>query len=135
MIFVYGVYRYNIKDYLPYKFCLAKTIKAFILVTVLWAACICILNYPALANAVFLSVAFWSLAYVIYYMFKDSKKQCYKTFVILILCIISVMFWAFYFQMFMSLTLFIARVVEPKLFGIPCPPPYYIAIQIASGST
>ena len=39
------------------------------------------------------------------------------------------MFWAFYFQMFMSLTLFISRVVQPQLFGINFPPPYYVSIQ------
>ena len=39
------------------------------------------------------------------------------------------MWWAFYFQMFLSLTLFIIRVVKPTLAGIPFPPPYYVAIQ------
>jgi POT family proton-dependent oligopeptide transporter len=55
--------------------------------------------------------------------------QAKQTLVILLLCIISVTFWAFYFQMFLSLTLFISRVVKPTLFGISFTPPYYVGIQ------
>jgi len=39
------------------------------------------------------------------------------------------MFWAFYFQMFLSWTLLISRIVEPELFGINFPAPYYVSIQ------
>jgi POT family proton-dependent oligopeptide transporter len=78
---------------------------------------------------VFIAVAALSLAYLIYCATNETTMQARQTMVILLLCIISVMFWAFYFQMFLSLTLFIARVVQPTLFGVQFTPPYYVGIQ------
>ena len=60
---------------------------------------------------------------------QETGLQAKNTIVIGLLCLISVMFWAFYFQMFMSLTLFILRVVRPTVFGLAFPPPYYVGIQ------
>jgi POT family proton-dependent oligopeptide transporter len=69
------------------------------------------------------------LTYLISTTKREAPKQAGQTMVIGLLCIISVLFWAFYFQMFMSLILFLARVVQPDLFGIPFPPPYYVGVQ------
>jgi POT family proton-dependent oligopeptide transporter len=82
-----------------------------------------------LANTIFVTVVILSLGYILSCIYKEPKYQAKQTAVILFLCLVSAMFWAFYFQMFLSLTLFIARVVKPTLFGIPCPAPYYVAIQ------
>ena len=77
-----------------------------------------ILSYPIFANSAFSAVVLLSLLYLIYSIKRESPEQARQNIVIGLLCIISVLFWAFYFQMFMSLTLFISRVVEPKLLGI-----------------
>ncbi len=129
LTFVHGMYRYRIKDYHPYQFSWKKTFQAALLVTSLWGSSWGIMLFPKLADGVFLAVAFFSLVYVLSCIYKEPKAQAKRTSVILLLCFISVMFWAFYFQMFLSLTLFIARVAEPTLFGVPCPPPYYVAVQ------
>ncbi|TAL61308.1 MAG: MFS transporter [Legionella sp.] len=129
MVFLFGIYHYRIQDYNPFTFKIENIILASVLMTGLWGLSFYILSYPKLANLMFGFVVFISASYILYSVNRETTKQSRQTLVIGLLCIISVMFWAFYFQMFMSLTLFIARVVEPTLFGINFPPPYYITIQ------
>ncbi|WP_084273710.1 peptide MFS transporter [Legionella fairfieldensis] len=128
-VFVYGVHYYKIADYLPYEFRLIKLLKATGLMAALWLIAFYIFNYPIFADAAFAGVVFLSLTYLIFSIIREPAQQARQTAVIGLLCIISVLFWAFYFQMFMSLTLFIARVVRPTLFGINFPPPYYVGVQ------
>lgn len=129
LTFAWGIHRYRIADYHPYQFDLKKIFQAGLMVFLLWGSAWFIMTAPKLADGIFFTVVVCSLAYILTCIYKEPKEQAKQTTVILLLCFISVMFWAFYFQMFLSLTLFIVRVVEPTLFGIPCPPPYYVAIQ------
>jgi POT family proton-dependent oligopeptide transporter len=69
------------------------------------------------------------MIFMLYSSYHEERVQAYQTLAILCLCIISVMFWAFYFQMFLSLVLFISRLVNPKFISISFPPPYYVAIE------
>ncbi|WP_131753195.1 peptide MFS transporter [Legionella feeleii] len=128
-VFVFGVYIYHIADYHPFEFRIDKLIKSILMMIFLWLVSFLILEYPIFADSAFGGVVLLSLGYLIYCAKRETAQQARQTVVIGLLCIISVMFWAFYFQMFMSLTLFISRVVEPKLFGIQFPPPYYVGIQ------
>jgi POT family proton-dependent oligopeptide transporter len=128
-VFAFGAYHYKIADYHAYQFKLSKACKAAGLMIGLWLMSFYILNNPIFANSAFTVVVLLSLAYLIYSIKNESPVQARQNIVIGLLCIISVMFWAFYFQMFMSLTLFISRVVDPQLFGINFPPPYYVSIQ------
>ncbi|MFT4058417.1 MAG: oligopeptide:H+ symporter [Legionella sp.] len=128
-VFSFGIKIYKIKDYNPFVFSYKKIITAFVLMTFLWSLSFFILNWPQLANVVFGLVVLFSAGYILYAVSEENANQSRQTLVIGLLCIISVVFWAFYFQIFMSLTLFIARVVEPKFFGIQFPAPYYVAIQ------
>lgn len=129
LTFLFGIYRYRIQDYHPYIFDYKKTVHALLLMSLLWLASFYILNYPALADVVFCVVVLFSCVYFVYCIKCEPKEQGRQTIVIALLCIISVMFWAFYFQMFLSFTLFIVRVVEPTLFGFQFPPPFYVGIQ------
>lgn len=129
LTFVQGVYRYQITDYQPYQYQFKKWALAALIMLLLWIASFYILNYPAIANRVFLSVVLLSLFYLLYSAKTEGTMQSRQTLVIILLCIISVTFWAFYFQMFLSLTLFISRVVQPTLFGIALTPPCYVGIQ------
>ncbi len=129
LTFAFGIYRYRIADYHPYQFNLKKIFQAAFMVFALWGSAWFIMVSPKLADGIFLTVVCFSLVYLIACIYREPKKQAKQTAVILLLCLISAMFWAFYFQMFLSLTLFIARVVKPTLWGMPCPPPYYVAIQ------
>ncbi|HRD68704.1 MAG TPA: peptide MFS transporter [Legionella sp.] len=129
LVFVYGMIQYKIKDYNPFVFEYKKISAAFGLLIALWALSFYILSSPELANVLFGLVGLFSASYILYSVNKENTYQSRQTLVIGLLCIISVMFWAFYFQMFMSLTLFIARVVKPTFAGIQFPPPYYVTIQ------
>ncbi len=88
-----------------------------------------ILSTPSLAATVFGTIFLASIVYLIQSIRSDSEHQAKLTLIICCLCCISILFWAFYFQMFTSLTLFIERLVQPKLFGISFPPPYYVCVQ------
>jgi POT family proton-dependent oligopeptide transporter len=127
--FSYGIKHYKIADYHPQDITLSKISKATVLMFSLWLACFLILNYTDLADLAFIIIGVLSIYYLVHTVKQESGIQAKQTIVIGILCIISVAFWAFYFQMFLSLTLFISRVVKPELFGIMFPPPYYVSIQ------
>ncbi len=129
LTFAYGIHVYQIRDYNPYTLNLNKILVAICLIILLWISSFCILNYTSLANAVFIAVVLFSFGYLVYCIQSETPEQARQTMVIGLLCIISVIFWAFYFQMFLSLTLFIVRVVQPTLFGIHFPPPLYVGIQ------
>lgn len=128
-VFLYGIQKYKIKDYNPFVFQYKKIIAAIVLMIFLWSLSFYILNSPKLADLIFGLVVLFSAGYILYAVSKENANQSRQTLVIGLLCIISVVFWAFYFQMFMSLTLFISRVVEPTFCGILFPPPYYVTIQ------
>lgn len=129
MVFLFGVMRYKIQDYNPFVFEFKKIALAIGLLTMLWSLSFYIMNYPQLANVMFGLVVLFSASYILYSVNSEQAAQSRQTLVIGLLCIISVMFWSFYFQMFMSLTLFIARVVQPSLWGMPFPPPYYVTVE------
>lgn len=128
-VFSFGIHRYKLADYHPYEYQPYKIVYAVILIIILWMGSFYILRDPLLANGVFASVVLLSLGYLISTIMQESSKQARQTMVISLLCLISVMFWAFYFQMFLSLILLLKRVVEPNVFGMPFPPPYYVAVQ------
>lgn len=129
IVFSFGIKYYRIKDYQPYVYSFKQTFQAFVILSLLWGCAVLIMSFPAFADRIFLAVILLSLSYLLYCILQESSSQARKTSVILMLCVISVMFWAFYFQMFLSLTLFIVRVIKPNLIGISFPPPYYVAIQ------
>ena len=127
--FSYGIFRYKLQDYLPFEYKFKKIVLACLLMFGLWLLSFYVLTYPAIADTVFIAVVILSLFYLLYCVKSEAVIQGRQTQVIILLCIISVTFWAFYFQMFLSLTLFIARVAQPTLLGIQFSPPYYVGVQ------
>lgn len=128
-VFVFGIQRYKIADYHPVELTIKNMVSAVLLLLFVGFIAFMILEHAYFANSAFCLVIALALAYMIYSIRRESPEQARLNLIIGLLCIISVIFWAFYFQMFLSLTLFIARVVEPKLFGIDFPPPYYVGVQ------
>lgn len=129
IVFRLGITIYKIKDYNPNSLQYKKIILALLLMLGLWSLSFYILNSPQLANLIFAAVVLLSAVYILYSVSTEEANQARQTLVIGLLCVISVVFWSFYFQMFMSLTLFISRMVQPSVFGIEFPPPYYVTIQ------
>lgn len=129
MVFAFGIKIYKIQDYNPFVFQYKKIFAALGLMILLWCLSFYILNSPQFANLIFGLVVLFSAVYILYAVSGEDANQSRQTLVIGLLCIISVVFWSFYFQMFMSLTLFISRVVQPTFWGIQFPAPYYVTIQ------
>lgn len=129
IVFGYGIFKFDIQDFVEIEFDRTKLIKAIGIILLSWLSFFCILSIPGLSDVAFISVGLLCVYYIIRSSRQETGMQSKQTLVIGLLCLISIMFWSFYFQMFMSLTLFISRVAEDNLFGIMFPPPYYITIQ------
>ena len=129
LVFVYGIYQYRITDYHPYTHQFKKIGYAILMILLQWSAAFYILNSPKLADVVFGAVVLLSIVYLLGCIKYEPTPQARKTTVIALLCIISVLFWALYFQMFLSWILFLLRVVQPVLFGMQFPPPFYVGVE------
>ncbi|CAM4509386.1 MAG: Dipeptide and tripeptide permease A [Legionella sp.] len=129
LVFIWGIFKYQIEDYTTYEYQFKNIILASLILIALWIGALCILAYTTLANFAFIGIVLLSIGYFAYTIKEQTSYDARKTMVIGLLCIISVVFWAFYFQMFLSFTLFLSRVVEQSLFGLQFPPPYYVSIQ------
>lgn len=129
IVFIYGVYKYHIRDYHPYTHQMKKVFLAIIIMLLQWSSAYYILNSPKIADVVFGAVVLMCILYLIGCIKYEPSSQAKQTCVIALLCVISVLFWSLYFQMFLSLILFLLRVVEPKLWGMQFPPPYYVGVE------
>jgi POT family proton-dependent oligopeptide transporter len=126
--FIIGMKKYTITNHFKLSMHFKNILLASFVLALCWLLCSLILLKPKFADFIFPLVGFMTFAYLLFlivYYKNDAKNMS----VILFLCVISVIFWSFYFQMFMSLTLFIIRAVRVSLWKIPFPPPYYVTIQ------
>lgn len=129
MTFWFGITRHNIRDYTPFEYHFKKIVLTGLLMATLWGLAFYMLNHPGIAPYLFIVIALFALFYLLLCAKAEGIEQARQTLVILLLCTMSVVFFAFYFQMFLSLTLFISRTVQPTLLGISFPPPYYVGVQ------
>ena len=129
MTFRWGCRRYKIEDYTSRALEFNLALRAGLIMIAVWVAAFIILCYPRVADILFDLVVLLTGVYIVYTLKREEITQARQTAVIGVLCFISVLFWAFYFQMFMSLTLFINRVAEHQLLGITFPAPYYVAVE------
>lgn len=129
IIFTYGIHRYKIVDYHPYESEPLKLIFTPLLILALYFGVLEIFDFPAVANMAFVAIIVVCAAYILYAAKTEKGQQGHQNIVIGLLCIISALFFAFYFQMYSSFSLLITRIVQPTLLGIAFPAPYYVAIQ------
>lgn len=129
LVFCYGILRYKINDYNPYVHSPRRIALTVLLIVMLYFGALEIFDYPALANTAFSVIVLLCIVYLIYAAKTTTGQQSRQNIVIGLLCLISSLFWTFNFQMFSSFALLITRIVEPTLFGITFPAPYYVAVQ------
>lgn len=128
--FTWGIKKFKIVNYSPIqKLSFQNLLLACLTLLISWFIAILILKYSTIAGFAFSFVLLLAMAYLVLTAKYGSAEQSKNTISILLLCLISIIFWTFYFQMFSSLTLFIKRLVMPQIFGLDFPPPYYVAIQ------
>lgn len=129
-VFCFGIKHYQIKDFHENRVCPKRAYyQAMAAILGLWFVCFLVLNDTHLGALVFSLVLALSVGFILRSARKESPHQARQTHVIGMLCFISVLYWAFYFQMFLSLTLFIVRLVKPTLFGFSFPAPYYVCVE------
>lgn len=129
-IFSLGIKILNIQEYAVLKFSKIKSwMSALGIIIFSYFIFYLLLSQPYLAHVFFIFIIFFALGLVLKIALKEQGDQRRKTLCLFILFIISGVFWAFYFQMFMLLTLFITRVVQPQIFHINFPAPYYVAVE------
>lgn len=128
-IFIYGIYRYQIQDYHPYEHTPPKLILTTFLLILLYSIVLGIFDFPLVATSAFAGIIFFCIGYIIYAAKSEKGAQSRQTIIIGLLCLISTFFWTFNFQMFSSFSLLVTRVVEPVLFHMYFPSPYYVAVQ------
>jgi len=129
LIFYFGMKIFKIQDNNPINHNATKIISAIVIAFILGLSAFILLDFPLVALAFFIALAIISVIVVIAIALKEDKIQRGKTLSFLILCFISVLFWMLYFQMFLSLTLFIYNCVEKSFIGIPIQPTYYVALE------
>lgn len=127
--FRWGCRRYLIQDYTPRALALSHACQAGFIMLALWSSAYMILLYPRVADTLFELIVILTVCYIVYTLKHEERMQARQTAVIGILCCISVLFWAFYFQMFLSWTLFINRLAQHDLWSMPFPAPYYVAVE------
>jgi POT family proton-dependent oligopeptide transporter len=127
--FSFGMLKFDILDYAPRTRTMKDYLCSSLILIFLWPLTTYILLHQEFANFIFPGIAALSLSFLLHNYYRESSAERHKTLIILYLCCISVMFWTFYFQMFMSLALFIKRLVLSHFLGVLIPPPYYVTIE------
>lgn len=128
--FYFGAKYYRLSDTAAQECCDITDRLKSIVVLVIWViSAYWVIRDDMLAHVVFILLSIFVASYVLMIVCKESKAQRRRTVAFLLLCIISIAFWSLYFQMFLSLILFIHREVQPTLFNMPFPAPYYITVE------
>ena len=127
--FITGIRKYHISTKTKHHNLPAAITLSTLLILGLFSLNVVLLNHENFADFCFPITGLIAIMFLIQCIFRESSLQRKKTFLILILCAISTFFWAFYFQMFSALTLFIIRIVNHNLFGYVFPAPYYVAVE------
>lgn len=88
-----------------------------------------LIDHADLINRAFIIFSIITVIAVITFTFRYEHVQRNKMFLLIILMIFSVFFWALYFQMFSSFTLFLDRIVDRHAFGYQIPAAMYSSIN------
>lgn len=129
LTFCYGCYRYKIRDYLLFIPDPQIHAKTALYIVVMFAIFLQTFKISLVGNIIFIAIPLACILYIVYVAHHEQGLQRRKTLMIGLLCLTSTLFWAFYFQIFSSIPLLIERTIQPTLFGITFPPPYYVAAQ------
>ncbi|CAM4427700.1 MAG: Dipeptide and tripeptide permease A [Legionellaceae bacterium] len=80
-----------------------------------------LLNYPQFINVGMIVFAVFILAGMAIIALKNTTEKRNKFFALLLLMVVSILFWTFYFQAYLSITLFIERCVDRVIWGKQIP--------------
>lgn len=129
LTFALGSSYYHIQDIQKLTLSYRSYGVTFLILILSFLAYTAVIRLEWLSNITFFVIAIATIGVTIQIAFKYQgyQRRCFLAF--LLLCGVSVVFWSLYFQMFLSLTLFIIRLVKSELFGLVILPPYYITVE------
>jgi len=132
IIFCIGIARYPIPERRVLYLRKWHYLQAVMWITITIAVNILILKQEGLADLAFALVAIISFLTVIYAGLTATPAIRAKLWAYLLLILVSMLFWALYFQIFLSMNLFIDRVVDRHLFGFELPVSAFVSIEALS---
>ena len=130
LIFHFGFLRYQLQNLgqdtkVTYK----ENIIASLITLATIGIGLIILMSESVAMIAFILVSISVVGIFIYCIAKSSNEYKSKLVAFFILLVISVIFWAIYMQLFLSMVLFIDNVVDKTLLGITIPASTFISIE------
>jgi POT family proton-dependent oligopeptide transporter len=128
VIFYWGTQHYAIHNKAPQP-SNQKSLFAYAAIVAVTAFNAFIIQHENFALACFLFVCAATVFIVIFKALQFQSEVRNRILAYFILVIVSVMFWAFYFQVFFSLNLFVLRVVDHKLLDFNVPTPVFMGIE------
>ncbi len=124
-----GVRYFKIQDVQKVKHGKREWLKTIVALVVMLAFNEFIIKHQQAALIAFVGIAVASAAIVIYEAFHEKGKARSRIFAYLVLVAISVVYWALFFQIFMSINLFIDRAVDHKVFGFTLATSSFAAVE------
>lgn len=131
VIFYFGARYFKLKDSNDLQHGVKNYLYALLCIGLVIVANTIIIRNQEIAEIVFGLIALLSAGFVLKQAFKADKVTRNKLIAYLLLVIISVFFWAIFFQMFSSMNLFIDRVVDRNFFGFTLPTVIFLSIESA----
>ena len=89
----------------------------------------CLLFYSQLSNIAFMFFGAGIASYFVWLIAKYPKEQAQKLCLLLLLMVISVLFWGLYFEEYLAVNLFVDRVVHRTLFDVRLPATFFLSLE------
>ncbi|API87108.1 peptide MFS transporter [Francisella uliginis] len=129
VLLMVSVFFFKVQDIRKTRFQFKNIIKALLICGITWVAFYLFFTIYTLALIAFGGLVFFSIGSLIYFAIKEVGIQRKRIFVILFLCVISAIYWMLYFQVFLSLVVFISYCVSKTFLGFNFYESYYIAVE------
>jgi POT family proton-dependent oligopeptide transporter len=128
-IFYWGAKHYHIPRKTPIRSNFKSYFITYITIVVVSLLNAYIIQHEDFALFCFLAVCIATVFIVLYKALQRPRYECNRILAYFILVVVAVFFWAFYFQLFFSLNLFVLRDVSHQILGFTVPTPAFMAIE------
>ena len=129
LVFYFGARHYHLKDSVVSNRGRKNYCLALLLIVGMIIANVLILKLQTVATIAFTFVSLVSFVFVLFEALKSDQQVRQKLIAYLLLVILSVFFWAIFFQVFLSMNLFMLRVVDRDVFGFVIPASVFIGVE------
>ncbi len=112
-----------------YLRCLANPISIGIICLTGIALSYALLKYASVGNVLLIILGAFLFTFLIMYAFKFERQARNRLIALIILITSSIVFWAIFFQLFISINLFVERNVDRQLFHFTIPAVNFISLE------